>query len=263
MRWRNWKGRNSTNYNIIKMKLLPTLLLSVFCLSLHAQAIKNVRKKTVDGGKEEFFVLKEDPSVRHGAYTRTDSYGKLAEKGYYELGKRDSTWEEYSYGWLVASGMYKDDQKNGIWKKYSNNEVNSSVNYVNGELQPEETYYENGKPVQTYNLSTKKLTWADKTLTEILPRYIGGNSVMMQVINKNTKYPQLEKEKNIQGTVYISFDIDTAGVTSNFKVEKSVSPGLDKEALRVAGLMSGWLPAIRKGQPAKSNMTIPVKFVLY
>ena len=244
------------------MKYIPVLLFAFISFTLHSQETKRVKQKTPDREKEVFFVLKENPSVRHGTYVRTDRYDKLAEKGYYKMGKRDSTWVEYSNGWLMASGMYEDDLKTGSWKKYNGNEVSSSVNYVNGKLQPEETYYINGKPAQTFNLSTKELIWADSSLEGMPPRYIGGDEKMMHLIKINTIYPIQEKEKSIQGYVFISFVIDSVGGTSDFKVEKSLSPGLDKEALRIAGLLNGWLPAIHKGQPVRSRINIPIRFIL-
>ena len=245
-------------------RFLITLFLVLTGLHLNGQETKAVKGKTNDGDKEQYFVLKDNRNVRHGLYTRIDGHsGRPVEKGYYKMGKRDSTWEEYNYdGGLAASGLYVNDKKSGVWKKYSRGEILMTVSYVDGVKQPEETYYENEQPAQTYNHATGTVTWVDSSIAELPPRYVGGMSTHNSVIARNVKYPALEKDKNIQGTVYVSFEIDSTGATSNFKVVKSVSPGLDQEALRVCALLNQWMPARKNGHPVKVQMTTPVKFVL-
>lgn len=80
----------------------------------------------------------------------------------------------------------------------------------------------------------------------------------------NTHYPAEEKKNGIQGTVYISFVIDTDGTVTNVKERKGVTggPGLTIEAIRVISGMPNWKPGIEDGKAVRYEMTQPVRFVL-
>ena len=97
---------------------------------------------------------------------------------------------------------------------------------------------------------------------EIMPEYPGGNEAMSAFMVKNIKYPEAAKSKGIQGTVYVSFEVSSSGKVTNVKVQESVSPDLDAEAVRVVKMMPDWKPAENKGKPVAVSMTLPVKFKL-
>lgn len=83
-----------------------------------------------------------------------------------------------------------------------------------------------------------------------------------QFFNDNQSYPYLERENGIEGTVYISFVIDENGKPDDIKVLKSVSAGLDKEAIRLIKSMPKWIPGKQRGTPVKVSQTIPMRFSL-
>jgi protein TonB len=89
-----------------------------------------------------------------------------------------------------------------------------------------------------------------------VPEFPGGAEPLDQFIKKNLQYPQMERDNDIQGIVKVSFLIDENGEVKNPKVVKSVSPGLDKEALRVVKLMPKWEPGMYRKKP------VPVYYVL-
>lgn len=97
---------------------------------------------------------------------------------------------------------------------------------------------------------------------EKLPEYVGGDAKMIEFIKANLKYPESEKNNAIEGIVYISFVVDENGKLTDIEVARSVSKGLDEEALRVVKLMPNWLPGIVKGKAAKVKMILPFKFAL-
>ena len=97
---------------------------------------------------------------------------------------------------------------------------------------------------------------------EVMPEYPGGNEAMSAFMVKNIKYPETAKTKGIQGTVYVSFEVSSSGKVTNVKVQESVSPDLDAEAVRVVKMMPDWKPAENKGKPVAVSMTLPVKFKL-
>lgn len=266
------------------MKNFLLFLILIIPVSAFAQKTKKITDKHSDDSKEIYYVLKDSAQIKHGSYERYNSGEVLVEKGFYKMGKRDSLWYEYSWTYVSASGYYQNDKKNGTWKEYKGNYLYSSGEYTNGEKTGNwDIYNTAGKKEQVYNFSTKEITGYDSSAYTIKQRtqkiligkdsvevlldrpavYIGGEMKFFSALNKNVRYPQMEKEKNIQGTVYISFDIDATGKATNFRIAKGVSPGLDKEALRAISMITdNWSPALYKGKAVGSTITQPVKFVL-
>ncbi len=66
-----------------------------------------------------------------------------------------------------------------------------------------------------------------------LPEYPGGKEEFRKYILANLKYPQLAIEKNIQGIVYLSAEINDHGEVLNVQVDKGLGYGCDEEAVRL------------------------------
>jgi len=110
--------------------------------------------------------------------------------------------------------------------------------------------------------STESASGEVLEMAEKMPEYPGGNEAMSAFMVKNIKYPEAAKSKGIQGTVYVGFEVSSSGKVTNVKVQESVSPDLDAEAVRVVKMMPDWKPAENKGKPVAVSMTLPVKFKL-
>lgn len=95
-----------------------------------------------------------------------------------------------------------------------------------------------------------------------MPSFPGGDEEMRNFIKKNVIYPEYEKEGLIQGTVFVSFIVDTIGNISKVKILRGVSggPGCDKEAMRVVKLMPKWIAAEKKGVPFEVEVCVPIIF---
>lgn len=102
------------------------------------------------------------------------------------------------------------------------------------------------------------------TVVEEMPGFPGGMGELMKYIQKNIQYPQVEKEADIQGTVYVKFVVEPSGDISNVEIAKGVrgGPGLDKEALRVVKNMPKWSVGKQNGRPVRVLMNLPIKFQL-
>ena len=109
------------------------------------------------------------------------------------------------------------------------------------------------KPIAAQKLS-QKLTSQ--------PSFPGDNSAMNVFLHKNIQYPQMERDNDIQGKVVLRFMIDTIGAIEDIQVVRKVSPGIDKEAVRVVKLMPQWKPAMYKNKPVPVYYVLPVKFYL-
>jgi len=86
---------------------------------------------------------------------------------------------------------------------------------------------------------------------------------MLETVYKNITYPPNAKKDGIEGTVVISFTIDMDGMTSDFKVTRSIREDLDQEALRVVrDKLVEWEPGKQKGMPVNTQFNMPVRFRL-
>ena len=83
-----------------------------------------------------------------------------------------------------------------------------------------------------------------------------------QFFGKNIKYPPIAKEGGVQGTVWLSWVVDTDGKVTSVEVVKGSHPLLDREALRVAQLMPNWNPGKDNGKPVRFRYRKPIRFVL-
>jgi protein TonB len=94
------------------------------------------------------------------------------------------------------------------------------------------------------------------------PEFPGGEAAMFQWIAKNIKYPEIAKENNIQGKVFVQFVIGKDGYVTDVTVVRGVDPSLDKEAVRVIQSMPQWKPGKQRGKPVKVSFQLPINFRL-
>jgi protein TonB len=109
-----------------------------------------------------------------------------------------------------------------------------------------------GKDEPTYNVGT----------IEVNPQFPGGDAEMYAFIKKNLNYPAVDIEMGNQGRVTIRFVVSKTGEISNVQLVKGISPGCDKEAVRVIKSMPNWIPGRQNGEPVNVYFIIPVVFRL-
>ena len=90
----------------------------------------------------------------------------------------------------------------------------------------------------------------------------GGDAAFYSYLGKHLKYPSMEYDAGIQGKVWVGFIIDRDGSVTNVVLKKGLSPGCDKEALRVVKSMPKWGPAKMGGRPVKMQFSLPIVFEL-
>lgn len=79
---------------------------------------------------------------------------------------------------------------------------------------------------------------------------------------KNIRYPEIAKERGIQGIVWLEFVVDVLGNTKEYKVVKSPDALLSKEVLRVAEKMPKFDPVTYNGVPVEYIFRKPIHFTL-
>ena len=100
------------------------------------------------------------------------------------------------------------------------------------------------------------------TVVESMPEYIGGDEARMSFLQENIKYPQLARESGIQGTVFVTFVVETNGSVTDVRVLRGIGGGCDEEAVRVVKLMPKWKPGMQRSKPVRVQFTMPIRFTL-
>ena len=112
---------------------------------------------------------------------------------------------------------------------------------------------------QTAKDTTAKLVY---TFVEQNPEFMGGDAELIKYIQKNLQYPQMERDNNIQGKVLLRFVILEDGTPSDIKIIRPVSPGLDKEAIRLVKNLPKFVPGRQQGKPVRVYFNLPIVFKL-
>ena len=99
-------------------------------------------------------------------------------------------------------------------------------------------------------------------IVEEAASFPGGIGECMKWLGKNIKYPTISQENGVQGRVIVQFVVNRDGTIVDAKVVRGVDPYLDKEALRVVGLMPKWKPGKQRGKEVRVKYTVPVMFRL-
>lgn len=84
----------------------------------------------------------------------------------------------------------------------------------------------------------------------------------MNYLQQNLRYPK--KQPEWQGSIYVTFIVDTLGQIRNECIYKRYFHGsltsVEKEALRVIREMPSWTIAEQDGKHIYMRITLPIKF---
>jgi len=99
---------------------------------------------------------------------------------------------------------------------------------------------------------------------DIMPEYKGGMDALYKFIQRELKYPEFEKEKEIEGNVYVQFVVEKDGSITQVEILRTVSGSkfFDKEVKRVISMMPKWNPAKIEKREVRAYMTLPFRFKL-
>jgi len=97
---------------------------------------------------------------------------------------------------------------------------------------------------------------------EVMPQFSGGENALLKFLIDNMMYPTEASEKGIQGLVIIEFIITPNGSIEDIKVQRSLHPVCDYEAMRVVKKMPKWFPGMQEGKPVYVYYYLPVTFKL-
>lgn len=99
-------------------------------------------------------------------------------------------------------------------------------------------------------------------VVETMPSFPGGMNKLMEYLQNNLRYPQLAKELNIQGRVFLTFVIEKDGSVTDTKLLRGIGGGCDEEAIRVVNNMPKWIPGSQRNKPVRVQYNLPINFML-
>ena len=114
-------------------------------------------------------------------------------------------------------------------------------------------------PPLALEADTSNAIFEYKQLNEVAKPYFAFGGNMGDYIYKNLKFPAEAKEREIQGTVRLSFVVETDGSVSNIVVVNSVGGGCDNEAIRLMQ-ETVWIPAEKNGKYVRSRNMQDITF---
>lgn len=112
------------------------------------------------------------------------------------------------------------------------------------------------------SLITKQLRERIYPIPEKMPEYPGGELALLNFVASNVRYPVRAQETGVQGKVIVRFVINSRGKVEKPEVYKSLSYECNKEAIRIAKLISDYSPAELNGKKVAVWCYLPITFKL-
>jgi hypothetical protein len=235
--------------------ILTLILIQANCFGQKTILIKN---KISINSTEEYYAFKANREIKNGSY-KLYLRESLIEEGFYKNGVKDSIWNEYFLENKIGNGNYLDGIKVGIWNYFDKNEIIQTYDYTKKEL----VFYKlrEGEKDLEYKIYNQSETI--KTKLERPPLFLGGENYLFYQVCKDLNYPINAAENGTTGRVYLAFNIDSLGNTSNFHIDKGIGDGCDEEVMRISeNFKTIWLPGILNGKEVNVEYILPVTFEL-
>lgn len=168
----------------------------------------------------------------------------------YENGLKNGIYRSFSKeGKIEKEVNYKDGQVDGAWKIFENGAFKRFFNYNQGEVLLNRT--------DDFNLF---YTFIDAATT--LSSFQGGESELLNFMNKNTNYPKTARSNNTQGYVVVNFVVSITGELTRIKAITEADEELIEEALRVTQIMPRWNPGFEHRVPVRISYNLPFRFTI-
>ena len=197
--------------------------------------------------KSEYNYVK---NKRYGDCATWFDSGQIASKSSYDANGKTGKWIEwFKDGGTDNEEHFLNDLKHGECTYY----------HYSGKISAIE-YYTNGKFIRSRYFDEQGSELPENLSKEVDPEFVGGEDMMARFIQDNIKYPSQAVKKNIKGTSYIHFIVQTDGSLSDVKVLKSAHPLLDAEAIRVIKKMPNWIPGKQYNRVVRVKFVLPIRF---
>jgi protein TonB len=229
----------------MERKILLSIAFFLFAITLCGQDTIYFSDKEP---KYKYQVIEYDPD-NNNKVTATTYFksGKVSSQFHYLRHSEDKTQKE-----LIASKEFEringelDGQRLTYWENGNSKRIEE---YKNGELITGKCFNIDGEEIAYFDYHTQ-------------PEFPGGTEKLYLYLSKEIKYPKYSRRNKIEGTVVVSFCIDTDGSVFDVKIVQSVSEDIDNESIRVIKNMPKWIPGKIDGDPIRTFSAIPLNFRL-
>jgi protein TonB len=208
-------------------------LVSIYC---HAQ-----KKQTIKANAVKVSEVLNDGSVI--AYTMNDDYDCIKVKITREPNTfyYDDQIIDVPTGNLIVIGTYRHNSSTYPVVKIPKQEIKEASPTQNSKISKSDKVYD---------------------VVEQMPSFPGGNGALLEYLATHVKYPVVAQKNGVQGRVIVSFIVECDGSITDVRVERSVDPSLDREAIRVVSSMPRWSPGKLNGYIVRVKYSVPVAFKL-
>jgi protein TonB len=208
-------------------------LVSIYC---HAQ-----KKQTIKANAVKVSEVLNDGSVI--AYTMNDDYDCIKVKITREPNTfyYDDQIIDVPTGSLIIVGTYRHYSSTYPVVKIPKQEIKEVTPTKNSKISKSKKIYD---------------------VVDEMPVFPGGNGALLEYLATHVKYPVVAQKNGVQGRVIVSFIVECDGSITDVRVERSVDPSLDREAIRVVSSMPNWIPGKLKGSPVRVKYNVPIMFYL-
>jgi TonB family protein len=151
---------------------------------------------------------------------------------------------------VAAEGTILNGKKDGVWKGDAPGHILFTEKYNNGTL------------VSGTSTDTLGLTMNYEGASSVPPSFPGGLAAFGKYLGNTIRFPEYEREHNIQGKVIVKFIVEKDGTVSEVRTLNTVSKNIDKEAARVINRSPKWIAGKQYGRNVRVSYTVPIAFVL-
>jgi TonB family protein len=147
------------------------------------------------------------------------------------------------------------EKGNGLWEYYDENFNDIiGINIIKRGVSTDDAHYipPMGEDIEHKGKAYKPLDTA--------PSYKGKIKAFNEFVKENIQYPEIDKQKNIKGKVYLNFIVEKDGTLTTVKVIHSISKTIDAEAIRILKLSSPWIPGSVNNAPVRTRFNVPIYF---
>ncbi len=217
-------------------KFLLFIIFSFVCIYSQAQKNQTIKAKAVKVSE----VLNDGSVI---AYTMNDDYDCIKVKIIKEPNTfyYDDQIIDVPTGSLIIVGTYRHYSSTYPVVKIPKQEIKEVTPTKNSKISKSKKIYD---------------------VVDEMPVFPGGNGALLEYLATHVKYPVVAQENGVQGRVIVSFVVECDGSITDVRVERSVDPSLDREAIRVVSSMPRWSPGKLNGYIVRVKYSAPVAFKL-
>ncbi len=100
------------------------------------------------------------------------------------------------------------------------------------------------------------------TTVDKLPRLKGAGNDISKYIRKKVDYKDAYKLLGVEGDIWVSFVVTSAGEVVNVELEKGIDQELDAQVLSLVKATEDWKPGVFNKEKVNTQMRLPIKFAL-